>query len=104
MKNPDRKTVPEFEELPNIGKAIASDLLLVGIQRPQDLIGKDPCQLYDDLCNITGEKHDPCVIDVFLAVVDFMEGGKAKPWWEFTAKRKRYMAKNGRNNRNVRID
>ena len=77
MKNPDRKTVSQLEELPNIGKAIAADLRLVGIQRPQELIGRDPYQLYNNLCNTTGEKHDPCVIDVFLAVVDFMEGGKA---------------------------
>ncbi len=92
MKNPDRKTVSQLEELPNIGKAIAADLRLVGIQRPQELIGRDPYQLYNNLCNTTGEKHDPCVIDVFLAVVDFMEGGKAKPWWKFTAERKKYMA------------
>ena len=62
------------------------------IQRPQDLIGKDPYQLYDDLCNATGEKHDPCVLDVFLSGIDFMEGGEAKPWWKFTAERKKYMA------------
>jgi len=90
MKNPDRKTVQKLEELPNIGPAIAGDLRLIGIQQPQDLIGKDPYQLYDDLCNATGEKHDPCVLDVFLSVVDFMEGGDAKPWWKFTAERKRY--------------
>ena len=104
MKNPDRKTVSKLEELPNIGKAIAGDLRLVGIQRPQELIGKDPYQLYDDLCNITGEKHDPCLLDVFLSVVAFMEGGEPVPWWKFTTERKRYMAQNGRNNRNVRID
>ena len=92
MKNPDRKTVSQLEELPNIGKAIAGDLRLVGIQQPRDMIGKDPYQLYDDLCNATGEKHDPCVLDVFLAVVDFMEGGEPVPWWEFTAERKKHMA------------
>jgi DNA transformation protein len=26
--------------------------------------------------------------DALMAAVDFMNGGKAKPWWEFTAKRK----------------
>ena len=81
MKNPDRKTVSQLEELPNIGKAIAGDLRLVGIQQPRDMIGKDPYQLYDDLCNATGEKHDPCVLDVFLAVVAFMEGGVPGLWW-----------------------
>jgi len=51
-----------------------------GINHPGDLIGKDPYLLYDKLCSTTGEKHDPCVIDVFLAVVDYMAGGDAKPW------------------------
>ena len=53
-------------------------------------IGKDPYKLYNELCRLTGKKHDPCVIDVFLSVVDFMEGGDAKPWWEFTEERKKH--------------
>lgn len=88
MKSPDRGTVSNLEDLPNIGKAIAADLRLCQIQQPKDLIGKDGYQLYDKLCSITGKKHDPCLIDVFLSVVDFMNGGDAKPWWEFTKDRK----------------
>ena len=90
MKNPDRKTVQRLEELPNIGKAAAVDLQLIGIQRPQDLIGRNPYDLFDELRRVTGEEHDPCVLDVFLSVVDFMEGGEPAPWWKFTALRKRY--------------
>ncbi len=93
MKNPNRQTVTELTDLPNIGKAIAGDLRLVGIIHPQDLIGKNAYQLHDDLCRVTGEKHDPCVIDVFLAVIDFMEGSKPVPWWKFTAERKRHLMK-----------
>lgn len=92
LKNPDRDTVTELTHLPNIGPAMAADLRLVGVNQPKDLIGKDPFQLYDILCSKTTRKHDPCVIDVFLAAVDFMEGGKATPWWKFTAERKRHLA------------
>ncbi len=92
MKNPDKKTVQRLEELPNIGKAAAVDLRLIGILQPQDLIGRNPYDLFDELRRVTGEKHDPCVLDVFISVVEFMEGGDAKPWWEFTAERKKYMA------------
>jgi hypothetical protein len=35
MKNPDRKTVSRLEELPNIGKAMAADLRLIGIEPSQ---------------------------------------------------------------------
>ena len=91
MKSPNRKIVSELQDLPNIGKAMARDLRLVNIQHPKDLIGKDGYQLYDELCKVTGKKHDPCVIDVFLSVVDFMNGGEAKPWWKFTGERKEHM-------------
>jgi len=67
---------------------MAGDLRLVGIKHPQELIGKDPYKLYNELCKLTGKKHDPCVIDVFLSVVAYMEGDDTKPWWEFTVGRK----------------
>ena len=92
MKNPDRTTVSHLEELPNIGEAMAGDLRLVGIDRPKELIGQNPFELYDELCTKTGKRHDPCVIDVFMSVVQFMEGGDALPWWTFTEKRKEIIA------------
>lgn len=88
MKNPDRKTVSRLEALPNIGKAIAGDLRQIGIDHPKQLIGKDPYTLYEQLCATTGQKHDPCVIDVFISAVHFMEGGAPRPWWAFTSERK----------------
>jgi len=91
MKNPNRSTVTHLTDLPNIGKAIDGDLHSIGIQHPQDLIGKDAYQLHDELCRVIGKKHDPCVIDVFLAVIDFMEGGDPAPWWKFTDERKRQL-------------
>ena len=89
MKNPDRKTVTRLDALPNIGKAGKADLELIGIHHPRQLIGKDAFKLYEILCEKTGARHDPCVIDVFLSVIDFMQGGEAKPWWAFTEQRKR---------------
>jgi len=87
IKNPDRKTVSRLEDLPNIGKAMADDLRLIGIDHPKKLIGKDPYKLYEKMCVTTGARQDPCVIDVFMSVVHFMEGGQALPWWSFTKKR-----------------
>ena len=68
---------------------MAHDLRLIGIFHPQALVGKDPFQLYDELCGVSGRKHDPCVIDVFMSAVRFMEGGEPQPWWSFTAERKK---------------
>ena len=91
MKSPDRNTVSQLDALPNIGKAMMADFLLIGINHPKELVGKNAFSLYDELCSTTGVKHDPCVIDVFMSAIDFMEGGEAQPWWAFTKERKRKM-------------
>ena len=91
MKNPNRKNLSTLEELPNIGKAMAGDLQLIGIEHPKKLIGKNAFDLFDQLCVTTSKKQDPCVIDVFMSVISFMEGGKARPWWAFTEQRKQFI-------------
>jgi|WetSurMetagenome_2_1015567.scaffolds.fasta_scaffold22808_4 hypothetical protein len=95
MKNPDRKTVSRLEALPNIGRSMADDLRLIGIDHPKKLVGKDPFKLYDKLCKATGTRQDPCVLDVFMAAVHFMEKGDPLPWWSFTEERKKRLRWNG---------
>jgi hypothetical protein len=75
--------------LPNVGDSVAGDLRQLGIVSPDDLPGRDPYKMYDDLCRITSQRHDPCLLDTFIAAVRYMEGGPKTPWWEFTAERKR---------------
>jgi hypothetical protein len=77
-----------LEQLPNIGPSLAADLRLIGIDRPRDLRGKDAFVLYQKLCAATGARQDPCVLDTFMAVTDFMRGAPAAPWWKYTAQRK----------------
>jgi len=84
-----RKSLKRLVDIPNIRKAMERDLVLLGIEHPVDLIGRDPYQLYDKLCRVTQKKHDPCVLDVFISAVRYMEGGPPKKWWEFTEERKR---------------
>ncbi len=84
----DRATYIELTQLPNIGPATAADLRLLGIRSPAQLVGRDPYAMYESLCRVTGQRHDPCVIDVFISAVRFMEGAPAKPWWRYTAERK----------------
>jgi hypothetical protein len=90
MKNPDRETVSRLDALPNIGKTMAEKLQLIGIDHPKKLIGKEPFELFQALCKVTGNRHDPCVIDVFMSAVHFMEGGDPLPWWSFTDERKKH--------------
>ncbi len=78
----------QLEQLPNIGPSIAGDLRLIGVTQPQALAAADAFQLYQTLCRVTGKRHDPCVLDTFMAACDFMRGAAAKPWWNYTAQRK----------------
>jgi alpha-glucosidase (family GH31 glycosyl hydrolase) len=81
--------VTHFEQIPNIGPRIADDFKLLGIRKPADLADRDAFDLYQKLCKKTGHRHDPCVLDTFMAAVDFMNGAAAKSWWSYTAERKR---------------
>lgn len=86
-----RNEIKNFQEIPNVGKATKKDFILLGINEPFELVGRDPYQMYSDLCKITSQRHDPCVIDVFISAVRYMEGGAAKKWWEFTSERKNHL-------------
>jgi Pathogenicity locus len=77
-----------LEQLPNIGPSIAGDLRSLGIEHPQQLEGRDPHALYLALCEKTGRRQDPCVLDTFMAATAFMGGAEARPWWDYTADRK----------------
>ena len=87
-KAAEHTAVRRFTDIPNVGPAMASDFELLGIAEPAELARRDPKELYDDLCERTGSRQDPCVLDTMIAVVRFMQGGPAIPWWEFTAERK----------------
>jgi len=91
MKSPKAATAEDclvLEQLPNVGPAMAADLRLLDIHTPQALRGRDGLQLYHALCTATGQRHDPCVLDTLLAVVDFMNGAPPAPWWAYTKQRK----------------
>ena len=80
IKSPKAASAAEclsLEQLPNVGPAIAADLR-----------DKDAWNLYRALCEKTGVRQDPCVLDTLMAATDFMRGAPAAPWWKYTAERK----------------
>jgi hypothetical protein len=92
-----RSHTVELTDLPNVGPSIANDLRSLGIRKPGDLAGRDPVVLYQRLNQQTGVRHDPCVLDVFMSVVDFMNGKPPKAWWKYTAARKKLLPPEPRN-------
>lgn len=83
------RTITRLEDLPNVGKSIAGDLRAIGITRATQLVGKDPYKLYARMNRVLGARQDPCLCDVLISVVRYMEGAPERPWWHYTPERKR---------------
>ncbi|MDR3690627.1 MAG: helix-hairpin-helix domain-containing protein [Fimbriimonas sp.] len=93
MSDPDEKTALKLlATMPNVGPSIARDLYMLGYRSPESLKGADAEAMYSRLCEMTGARQDPCVLDTFMSVVSFAEGNLAQPWWHFTPERKRRAA------------
>lgn len=78
----------ELLSLKNVGKATLRDLQLLGITTLDQLKEQNPDYLYAELQRMTGTKHDPCVWDVFAAIIHQAKTGEALPWWHWSAIRK----------------
>ena len=82
----------KLEDIPNIGKSIASDLRSIGILNAKQLATRDPLQTYLALSGSMGHRHDPCVLYTFLAAQHYLQTGESIPWWKFTAQGKKLLA------------
>lgn len=87
----DRNRLTQLTDLPNIGKACAADLRLLGILEPEQLIGRNPYELFEALCDKMRERIDPCMLDTFISITRFMDGEAPQPWWAYTEERKERM-------------
>ena len=67
------KTAPiderRLQDLVSVGPAIERDFVMMGIRNVARLAKQNPKKMYDKLCKLTGERQDPCVLDVFEAAV-----------------------------------
>jgi DNA transformation protein len=86
----------KLEDIPNVGKSIASDLRAIGILHPQQLAAHKPLATYFALAGRMGHRHDPCVLYVLMAAQHYLERGDALPWWKFTEQGKKLLAANRR--------
>jgi hypothetical protein len=74
-------------EIPGIGSALARELHSIGITEVQDLIDRDPQDLYLQLCDKKGMPVDRCVLYVFRCAVYFATVSPRDPellkWWNW---------------------
>jgi hypothetical protein len=84
MKLPQKK----LQDLKNVGKATLQDLHLLGIYSVSDLSHHDATELFQKLEKVTNKRQDPCVWDVFAAIIHEATIGEPTTWWSWTPKRK----------------
>jgi len=85
---PSKNNNSELLALKNVGQKTLEDLTLLGITTIQQLREQDPDALCRRLEQITGRHHDPCVWDVFAAIIHEAQTGEKTSWWQWTAQRK----------------
>jgi len=83
----------QLKDLAGMGPATLSDLRLLGIHSVAELLRQDGKELYDRLCQRTGQQQDPCVLDVFRCAVAQARDPELpieeRNWWYWSALRKR---------------
>lgn len=77
-----------LQDLKNVGKATLTDLHLLKIDTVEKLALQDPTMLFHELERRTKHRQDPCVWDVFAAIIHEAKTGEPTSWWKWTPKRK----------------
>lgn len=88
--NYDKESLKDFRRIPGVGKSIAVDFLDLGFHSVSELKGKDPNQLYENLCILKKCHVDRCMLYVFRCAVYFAETAHPDPellkWWNWKDK------------------
>jgi hypothetical protein len=82
-----------LSDLRNVGKATLKDLDILNIRSIEELAKQDPTSLFQEIKRKTKKRHDPCMWDVFAAIIYEAKTGEKTPWWYWTKKRKKLQEK-----------
>ena len=78
--------------LSGIGKAMLGDFELLGIRSVPQLAKCEPMDLYTRICELTGQRHDPCVYDTYRCAIEQARNPELEPakrnWWYWSKIRK----------------
>ena len=94
MRSPT-KSLKNLIDLKNVGKATLADLALLGISSVEELALQDATYLFQELERRSQQRQDPCVWDLFAAIIHEAATGEPTNWWAWTAERK-ILQKNGK--------
>ncbi|MFL6447673.1 MAG: helix-hairpin-helix domain-containing protein [Bryobacteraceae bacterium] len=81
-----------LRDLAGVGAAIEHDLHMLNVQTVSELAACDGDDLYSHLCEITGTRQDPCVLDTLRCAVaqarDARLPREQRNWWWWSRQRK----------------
>jgi hypothetical protein len=78
----------ELRRIPGVGTSIAEDLWSLGIRCVDELRERDPEQMYERLCELSGVRLDRCMLYVLRCAVYYSADVQHEPekllWWNWT--------------------
>lgn len=76
-----------LRHIPSVGASIAEDLWNLGVRSIEELAGRDPQELYNQLCAQAGVRVDRCMLYVFRCAVYSASTPNPDPdllqWWRW---------------------
>ena len=77
----------DLQKIPGVGKSISEDLFTIDIHSVKELRGKNPENLYRELCKKQGVQIDRCMLYVLRCAVYYASHEKPKKesllWWNW---------------------
>lgn len=87
-----RKEERRLRDLGGVGPAIEADFQKLGVRSVPELAACEGDELYLRLCEVTGTRQDPCVLDTFRCAVaqarDPRLPTEQRNWWWWSRQRK----------------
>jgi Pathogenicity locus len=81
-----------LKDLVSIGPAMLRDFELLGVHSVAELARQRPQQMYARLNRVSGQRQDPCILDVFRAAVAQARNPRLPAeqcqWWYWSRRRK----------------
>lgn len=87
MTSEQSAALRDLRRIPGVGRAVAIDLWRLGMRRVEDLRGRDPQALYEELCDIQNAHVDRCMLYTLRCAVYFASTDDPEPdrllWWNW---------------------
>lgn len=87
-----RMDARQLKELRGIGRKMLEDFSLLGVGSVTQLKSEDAQTLYDRMCELTGTRQDPCVLDTYRCAIEQARNPnlpeEQRDWWYWSRVRK----------------